>query len=62
MPAILRRADHDVWLAGDATAALHCLRPYPEDQMLAHTVSIAVNSPRNNTAGLLEPAGHGPGA
>ena len=62
MPAILRRADHAVWPAGDATAALHCLRPSPEDQMLAHTVSIAVNSPRNNTAGLLEPAGHGPGA
>lgn len=56
MPAILRQADHDAWLAGDAAAALACLQPYPEAKMLAHTVSTAVNSPRNNAARLIEPA------
>lgn len=56
MPAILRREDHDAWLAGDAAAALDCVQPYAESQMLAHTVSTAVNSPRNNLARLIEPA------
>ncbi len=57
MPAILRREDHAAWLAGDTGTALACLLPYPEKQMLAHPVSTAVNSPRNNTARLIEPAG-----
>ena len=57
MPAILRRENHAAWLAGDATSALACLQPYPEQHMLAHTVSTAVNSPRNNAARLIEPAG-----
>lgn len=61
MPAILRRNEHDAWLAGDATAAFDCLRAYPQEQLLAHTVSTAVNSPRHNTARLLEPAGPSPG-
>lgn len=56
MPAILRRADHDAWLAGDAAAALACLAPYPESAMQAHTVSRAVNSPRNNEPRLIEAA------
>lgn len=56
MPAILAREDHDAWLGGDAAAALACLRPYPEAQMLAHTVSTAVNSPRNNEPRLIEAA------
>jgi putative SOS response-associated peptidase YedK len=56
MPAILRREDHTAWLTGDAGSALACLQPYPERQMLAHTVSTAVNSPGNNAARLIEPA------
>ena len=56
MPAILRREDHAAWLRGDAATALSCLRPYPEEKMLAHTVSTTVNSPRNNTARLIEAA------
>jgi putative SOS response-associated peptidase YedK len=56
MPAIIRRQDHDAWLAGDAAAAMACLAPYPQEQMLAHTVSTAVNSPRNNTPRLVQPA------
>ena len=57
MPAILRRADHDSWLRGDPTAAFDCLAPYPEAAMQAHTVSRAVNSPRNNEPRLIEAAG-----
>lgn len=57
MPAILRRADHAAWLAGDAASALQRLQPYPENAMRAHTVSTAVNSPRNNDARLVSPAG-----
>ncbi len=52
MPAILRREDHDTWLAADSEAALGCLAPYPDDQMAAHRVSTRVNSPRNNDARL----------
>ena len=57
MPAILARGDHDAWLMGDASSALGCLRPYPERNLRAHTVSTAVNSPRNNAPRLIEPAG-----
>ncbi len=56
MPAILARKDHAAWLAGDPASALACLKPYPEQQMRAHTVSKAVNSPRNNERRLIEAA------
>ncbi len=54
MPAILKRDDHDAWLAGETDGALGCLVPYPEALMLAHTVSRTVNSPKNNQPGLLQ--------
>ena len=56
MPAIIRHQDLTAWLTGDADAARACLAPYAESAFLAHTVSTAVNSPRNNTAALLLPA------
>ena len=56
MPAILHREHHPAWLTGDPASARACLEPYPEQQMLAHTVSTAVNSPRTNAARLIEPA------
>ena len=56
MPAILLREDHQTWLAGEPAAAMGCLHPYPDVQMLAHTVSTVVNSPRNNEPRLIEPA------
>ena len=46
MPAILRAADHDAWLAGDAQQAAATLGPYAEELMSAHRVSRRVNSPR----------------
>ena len=56
MPAILRREDLDTWLSGDPGAAYACLAPYPEALMAAHTVSTAVNSPKNDQPELREPA------
>lgn len=56
MPAILRREDHQAWLAGSPDDALACLAPYPQAQMAAHTVSTVVNSPRNDGPDLIAPA------
>jgi len=56
MPAILRREASAAWLAGSVDEARACLRQYPEAQMVAHTVSTAVNTPRNNRPELIEPA------
>jgi len=55
MPAILPRADHDAWLAGDADTAMSCIAPYPQEMMRAYPVSTVVNSPRNNEPRLIEP-------
>ena len=57
MPAILQWEDHQTWLSGTKDEALACLKPYPEDRMLAHTVSRAVNSPANDGAELIRPTG-----
>lgn len=56
MPAILRREDHDAWLAGNTKAAEACLVPYPDERMAAYTVSTAVNSPQNDRPALIAPA------
>lgn len=56
MPAILAAADHTAWLTGTLPDAEACLRPYPDDRMRAHTISTAVNSPKNNQPELLAPA------
>lgn len=54
MPAILRREDHAVWLAGDPEAAFACVQPYPDELMSAQSVSTRVNSPKNNDASLIQ--------
>lgn len=59
MPVILHAEDEDRWLDPDATEPeqlLPLLRPYPANAMVAYPVAPAVNSPRNDTATLLEPA------
>jgi putative SOS response-associated peptidase YedK len=55
MPAILRREDHEIWLKGTRAQARAVLAPYPADLMVAHPVSIRVNSVRNNGPDLIEP-------
>jgi putative SOS response-associated peptidase YedK len=58
MPVILAPDDYSRWLdpeVTDPTEIQDLLRPYP-GEMQAYPVSSAVNSPRNNTADLLQPA------
>jgi putative SOS response-associated peptidase YedK len=55
MPVILEPADWLVWLGeveDDPTALLH---PSPEGTLRMWPVSRQVNTPRNNTADLLDP-------
>lgn len=57
MPVILSSDDYDRWLypgITDPAEIQDLLRPYP-GEMQAYPVSSAVNSPRNNTADLLQP-------
>ena len=55
MPAILTVAGRAAWLSGSAEAALSELRTYPEELMVGYPVGKAVNTPRNNSPGLIEP-------
>lgn len=55
MPAILRAADHEAWLAGSKEEAVAALAPYPSDHMVAWEVSPRVNRPENNDETLIEP-------
>jgi putative SOS response-associated peptidase YedK len=55
MPAILRREDYAVWLDGSADEARGVLNQYDGSQMVAYEVSAMVNSPKNDSAALLEP-------
>lgn len=58
MPVILSPEGYDRWLdpsVTDLDDVQPLLRPY-RGEMQAQSVSRAVNSPKNNTAALLEPA------
>jgi putative SOS response-associated peptidase YedK len=55
MPAILEHSDIDAWLTGTKGQARAVLKPYPSDEMIAWPVSTRVNSPKNNSAELMEP-------
>jgi putative SOS response-associated peptidase YedK len=54
MPAILRAEDHEAWLGGSMDDARTVLRQYPADLMVAHRVSLRVNSPKNDDPALVE--------
>jgi putative SOS response-associated peptidase YedK len=55
MPAMLTRAQRELWLGGEGEAAAAALRPYADDLLTAYPVSSRVNSPRNNDEKLIEP-------
>jgi putative SOS response-associated peptidase YedK len=55
MPAILRKEDHEAWLAGTLEDARGVLQQYPADLMYAYAIGTRVNSPKNNAPELLEP-------
>ena len=56
MPVIIAPEDYDTWLTGTPEQALALLKPYPAEDMRAYPVSSKVNSPKNDTAELVEPA------
>ncbi|TVR96459.1 MAG: SOS response-associated peptidase [Rhodospirillales bacterium] len=57
MPVILDPGDHDAWLmCNDTDAARALLKPYSVERMRAYRVSRRIGNPRNDDAGLIEPA------
>ena len=51
---------YQLWLDPTLTipeAALNCLRPYPDDALVAYPVSAAVSNPRDDAAHLIAPLG-----
>jgi putative SOS response-associated peptidase YedK len=56
MPAILRLEDRAAWLEGSLEEARAALVPYPADLMVAYEVSSRVNTVKNNSPDLIEPA------
>jgi len=55
MPAILDKADIDIWLTGTPQQAKTVLKQYPSELMHAYAVSTKVNSPKNNGPELIQP-------
>jgi putative SOS response-associated peptidase YedK len=56
MPGIIRAEDRDAWLTGTRETAQALLKPYPSDLMVAYQVSTRVNSVKNDSPDLIEPA------
>lgn len=59
MPVILREEDYGLWLDADPgklEPRLGLLGPYPAAETECYPVGAAVNSPRNQGAGLIEPS------
>lgn len=57
MPVILAKKDQKVWLDPsfqDSANLLGLLKPYPAEEMVAYEVSNQVNSPKNNSAALIQ--------
>lgn len=56
MPVILSRENEAGWLQEiDIAEAQKMLEPYPLDDLEAYPISTLVNSPRNNSAEVMEP-------
>jgi len=58
MPSILLPEDEDAWLdpkLTDIPRLIGFLTPYPADRMQSYAVSVAVNSPKNDSPELIKP-------
>ena len=55
LPAMLTRAQREIWLFGAVDCAGTALAAYPDERLLAYAVSARINSPHNNDEALLEP-------
>jgi putative SOS response-associated peptidase YedK len=56
MPVILEQEFEEDWLdvqTHDFDSLKHILKPYPDDKMIAYTVSYEVNNPRNDNPELI---------
>jgi len=53
MPAIVKREHREQWLSGSLEEARGVLAQYDAGLMVAHEVSMRVNTPRNNDAALI---------
>jgi putative SOS response-associated peptidase YedK len=65
MPVILARSDEDAWLdpeIHEQEDLRKLLKPCPNSWLIAVEVSPLVNSPKNNTAVVLDPVGVAPAA
>jgi putative SOS response-associated peptidase YedK len=52
MPVILPEAKYDFWLSAgenEKRTLVDCLKPFPEEEMVAYPVTTFVNNPRNDT-------------
>jgi len=59
MPAILEKKDEEKWLNPDETEPerlVKLLHPYPANEMDTYPVSRLVNSQKNDTKEVIEPA------
>jgi putative SOS response-associated peptidase YedK len=61
MPVIVPAELHEAWLASGGEAPPE-IPPYPADAMRAEAITRRVNSPRNDDASVLSPAGAEPGS
>jgi putative SOS response-associated peptidase YedK len=53
MPVILPESVHEAWLNG--SAGKQVLVPFIAEEMVAHPISMRVNSPRNNDRAIIDP-------
>lgn len=56
MPVILRREDEARWLQGRPDERDALCEPYPANDLSAYPIDPIVNNPRNDHAGIIEPA------
>ena len=59
MPVILKPENFDSWLMSSGEQSTNVLKslliPYEDDDLMIYPVSTSVNSPKNNSAALIEP-------
>jgi len=57
MPVIIHPDNYETWLTADSDSLSPLFSGYPENELEFFEISTAINSPKNNKANLLNPAG-----
>ncbi|MFV2056060.1 MAG: SOS response-associated peptidase [Thiohalomonadales bacterium] len=55
MPALLSKAQQQVWLGADNNAAMDCIKQYPQEKMSATPITTYLNNPNNIDVRCLDP-------